>query len=434
MTRLSLSPEPEEWQQGRYRLNDDSDSSDEDFVAVSYDSCDCEYSDSDDGYPHPLGFPAKPHPSWGRTRFSLDPTVTPDSIEEQWASQVALFPAASPSVHRFMQSYPPVHSYIDPKTASTASLLAYDGHMQRKKTMKQENDKDMEQLTELLNAASLVDTTKALLPLPTVDPNERPLATLADTALDIKKKIEQEKMRMERDNKMAEENLKKLLVYNERKAYKILKDEKSRVAAENEAIQAKIDADNQERQKEEDVRQAKEEQRLAAQKKAEEIRAAKEAEKAKKYEYLVRAKKLVVQLENLRQSIEPFEKSKAVGKRRLNMKKVVRGKVNTLAENAEKIKSVAVEVGQAITVARAEDEELKKQLQAGNTQITPEMPRGKRYLVDLLASSIMVRVQAEGFNGYVVSFLYLLMKYSALLTDCPYLCCFLLDCVVMASP
>jgi hypothetical protein len=134
----------------------------------------------------------------------------------------------------------------------------------------------------------------------------------------------------------------------------------------------------------------------------EEEEAAIAAEKAKKYEYLSRAKKLVAQLQTLRQSIEPFEASKAVAKRRLNMKKVVRGKVNTLAENAIKIKSVAVEVGKAISAARAEDEELKKQIQAGNTQITPEMPRGKRYLIDLLASSIMVRVQAEGFNGCVV--------------------------------
>jgi hypothetical protein len=28
------------------------------------------------------------------------------------------------------------------------------------------------------------------------------------------------------------------------------------------------------------------------------------------------------------------------------------------------------------------------------------MARGKRYLVDLLSSKVIVRVQAEGFNGY----------------------------------
>jgi hypothetical protein len=31
--------------------------------------------------------------------------------------------------------------------------------------------------------------------------------------------------------------------------------------------------------------------------------------------------------------------------------------------------------------------------------LTPEMARGKRYLVDLLASNAITRVQAEGFNG-----------------------------------
>jgi hypothetical protein len=56
-------------------------------------------------------------------------------------------------------------------------------------------------------------------------------------------------------------------------------------------------------------------------------------------------------------------------------------------------------VGKAITAARAEDEDLKKQIEAGNNQIQPEMMRGKRYLLDLFASSIMLRVHAEGFNG-----------------------------------
>ena len=81
------------------------------------------------------------------------------------------------------------------------------------------------------------------------------------------------------------------------------------------------------------------------------------------------------------------------------MKKIINGKVNTLSENVDKIKSVAAEVSQAIGAARAEDENIKQQVQAGNRDLTPEMARGKRYLVDLLSSSVIKRVQAEGFNG-----------------------------------
>jgi hypothetical protein len=57
------------------------------------------------------------------------------------------------------------------------------------------------------------------------------------------------------------------------------------------------------------------------------------------------------------------------------------------------------EVSQAIGAARAEDENIKQQVEAGNRDLTPEMARGKRYLVDLLSSSVIKRVQAEGFNG-----------------------------------
>ena len=339
MTRLSLSPEPEEWQQGRFRLRDDDScaSSYDEFVPVSSD--DCEYSDSDDeDYPHPVGFPCKPHPSWGRTRFSLDPTVTPDSIEEQWETQITVIETPQSAVHAYMQSYPPVTSYIDPKTASTASLLRYGEHLERRRRLQQENDKEMDQLTQLLRAASLKDTSKALLPIQPADPNEPPYAMLADTPSDIKKKIEQERLRMARDNKQAEEELKKLIRYNDEKADRIRrkeKEEEDRVAAENAARrveeqkeQAKIDAANKAR---EDKKRADEKERVEKEKEIEEINAAKAAEKAKKYEYLQRAKKLVLQLQTLRQSIEPFESSKAVSKRRLNMKKVVRGKVNTLA-------------------------------------------------------------------------------------------------------
>lgn len=412
--RLSLSPEPEEWEQGRYRFRDDEssvESSEDEFVSVSHEECDFKYSESDgeydDDYDHPLGFPAKPHHSWGKTRFSLDPNLTPDSIEEQWEQYpTSLLSSTTAVVHRFMQSYPPVQSYIDPQTASTASLLRYDDNIHRKKHMQQENDREMEEITQLLKGASLVDTVKLLGPPPVSDPNEKPLSSLADTPQDIRQKVAMEASRMKRHHQEAAADLEKLLIATQKEAQKILASEKARRDAEDRAEEARQQKIKAQQEADEAARIADDEKRKAAEAKIREEKAkeraarkAVEDEQRKKTEYLDRAKKLVEQLQQVRQSIEPFEKSKAVGKRRLNMKKIVRGKVNTLAENADKIKSVASEVGQAITAARAEDEEFKKQIAAGNAQIPPEMARGKRYLLDLLASSIIVRVQAEGFNG-----------------------------------
>ena len=401
MTRFSLSPEPEEWEQGRYRLRDDDSSSDssEVFVTVSS-SDDCNYSeddeDDDDDYPHPVGFPAKAHSSWGRTRFCLDPTVTSESIEKEWSN--LRWPL------QVKQSYPPLESfYIDSKTAPTPALIHYEALQDHKLRMQEENDRDMDEITRLLAAASTVDNY-ARLPPPVVVPN--PLEMLAEMAQKIQHKMKEEKRLMQKEQLEAAKALKLLLEQNQSAASKILNQErqleqkaKAQEDAENERQrqQEEIVAENRRKKKADDdaaAVAAEEEAKAKADAKAKE--AAKEAAKT---EYIEKAKRLVSQLQQLRASIEPFENSKAVGKRRLNMKKVVRGKVNTLAENVDKIKSVAFEVSKAISDARAEDEQYKAQIQAGNTQIPPEMARGKRYLVDLLCSDIMVRVQAEGFNG-----------------------------------
>lgn len=413
MTRLSLSPEPNEWQQGRFRLRDDDSESDSDSSYVQVASTDeCKYNDDDDDidddYPHPVGFSTKSHAAWGKTRFALDPAITPDVIDEQWQSYQNNVTIHREAAHQIMQSFPPLECYMDPETAPTASLLRYDAHQERKVRLREETDRDLDQITQLLEAASLVDTTKLLTASTTNETS--PLTMLASTAQNLQQQIEQktqqDKQRMERDHMEAAKALKLLLKSNQAAAIKILEQEEK---LEQEAKEEE-DAENERRRREEEkaakiaaanaeeAAQVEADARAAAEKADAAVAAAKAAEAAKT-EYIDKAKKLVAQLIQLRASIEPFEKSKAVGKRRLNMKKIVRGKVNTLSESADKIKSVAFEVGKAIAEARAEDEELKRQLQAGNTQIAPEMTRGKRYLVDLLASSIMVRAQAEGFNG-----------------------------------
>jgi len=162
---------------------------------------------------------------------------------------------------------------------------------------------------------------------------------------------------------------------------KIDQANKDKIAREQAKVQAKIDADNAEAAK------------VVAAEKAR-AQAAKAAT-----EYLVRAEKLVEQLKQLRVSVEPFEKSKPMGKRRLGMKKIVNGRVNTLAEDINKIREVAAEVSAAIAKAKDEDKQIEELIKNGNTEYTKEMAKGKRYFVDLLCSKVIVRVQAEGFNG-----------------------------------
>ena len=165
--------------------------------------------------------------------------------------------------------------------------------------------------------------------------------------------------------------------------------ERDRVEAQEAAKQA---AEQAEQDQVAAVAQAKREE-------AAKVQAAKEKAAQAATEYLTRADKLVAQLKQLQQSVEPFDKSKPMAKRRLGMKKIVNGKVNTLSEDLSKIRSVASDVAAAIAQAKADDAQIEELIKGGNTEYTREMAKGKRYLVDLLCSKVIVRVQAEGFNG-----------------------------------
>ena len=79
----------------------------------------------------------------------------------------------------------------------------------------------------------------------------------------------------------------------------------------------------------------------------------------------------------------------------MQFKKLVNGKINTLAENVHKIQEVAHDVMTAITNAKNDDTQYKN----SNSNTNKLYGLGKRYLVNLLSSKIIVRIQAEGFNG-----------------------------------
>ena len=300
------------------------------------------------------------------------------------------------------QQYPPIESYIDTSVIPRNALIQYATKLPRP-----DDRNEIETISQLLAAASLSKP----LALPSITPIEtitQPYEQMQADARRIEQEMEQERRRLAREHQSAVDGLKTLLRQQKEAADKIVA-EQARIDAEAEqALKDEERKLEEDRQKEEAVRvkQQKEDDQKREQQRAEQeamdaqAQAAKAAA-AKEFEFLHRADTLIAQLKEVRESASTFEASKAVSvkKRRLEMKKLVGGKVNTLAENADKIRSVASDVSQAITAARDEDEVVKQQLAAGDTSYSREMARGKRYLVDLLCSKVMVRVQSEGFNG-----------------------------------
>jgi chemotaxis protein histidine kinase CheA len=399
MGRFSLSPRDRCFRSPSHPWHDDDSST----SSKSDHSIDSQTSGEDD-YPHPLGFS-----SLGKTRFFLDP---PKESVQQLKRRLGFTQERDDVLdsHDYWedvgQSFPPLSSYTDAKTAPTQALLAYSDYDEERP----EQEDSLEKLTQLLRSASLVESPKALkLTSESQLAGQRMWALCKNSERErqsIQHSMDLETQRLEKENAETADAFRLLLKRDEQAATKV--EEERRAEEEYEQLQRDEEKRDEEgRQRVADERQRKqqqEEQKVldAEEKRKEAIRKQnKQAaeEEAKKSDYVVKAKKLIAKLVDLRASVAPFEKSKNVSRRRLNMKKTVKGKVNTLSLDAHKILSVANDVTYAVQQAREEDEQLKQQVQAGNSQITSEMTRGKRYLVDLLASDAMVRAQSEGFNG-----------------------------------
>ena len=128
-----------------------------------------------------------------------------------------------------------------------------------------------------------------------------------------------------------------------------------------------------------------------------------EKEAAAKYQYISRAQDLILHLDKVRSSsgsdgslLHEFDKSPMVSKRRLQFKKIVNGKINTLAHDGKKILEVSSLVWDTISNAEKEDTMAAATSSGGAGGV---MTMGKKYLLDLLCSNLIVRVQADGFNG-----------------------------------
>lgn len=408
MGRFSFSPpgrDSVDVAETSWRENDDtiSSSDDDDNSESSIAS-----EEEEEDYPHPLGFP-----SYGKTRFFLDP---PNESAQLVRRRLGFLKELDDDFLEdtnddfAMQSFPPLSAFVDPKTAPTTSLISYSYY---NKDRPEENDEELlDGVTQLLQAARIVEDDSPQyqrLIAETQQASQQLMAMSKTTERDLQSARQDTCVRrrqLEKEHQETHDAFLLLLKRDQQDAEKVLKQQQAEAKAREEVEQAKRDQeakDEAERQRVADERQKKEQAKQqkaaeAAQKRDEQVKAAAE-EEAKKTEYITKAKKRVAQLVELRASVAPFEKSKNVSRRRLKMKKIVKGKVNTLSQDAGKIQAVANEVTQAILQAKEEDDQLKQQIRAGNRDITEEMIRGKRYLIDLLASDTMVRTQAEGFNG-----------------------------------
>ena len=281
----------------------------------------------------------------------------------------------------------------------------------------------MDRIETLLKAATLNDDTSISQPTATTAPTTSStyhsklmqLAQAAETELQsistqmsqrqaqqtqsYQHSIDAFKLLLEADLALVSQAQSRL---NERKAQRIQEEqEKERLIQQRQDETRRI---QEEELKEFELKQQKEaEEQLAQEEKQrleqEQIRLAEEEaiqEAHAKYAHVDRAKHLVSQLNTLRSSqLNEFDKSKLVSRRRLGFKKIVNGKINTLSHDEKKIREVASVVVEAIQVAQRDDEEA-----SSTADTTTDVSKlGKSYLLDLLASNLIVRVQADGFNG-----------------------------------
>ena len=82
-------------------------------------------------------------------------------------------------------------------------------------------------------------------------------------------------------------------------------------------------------------------------------------------------------------------KVKAISKRQLQMKKIIKGKLNTLNKSKDKVSSVAKDIITAVKQAKEDDTDAKQMIDSS----PPEFVKGTKFLLDLLASNMMERIQ-----------------------------------------
>jgi hypothetical protein len=332
------------------------------------------------------------------TRFSIDGNSTGFSLAPYYGNSYSQRNTFSEE-KSLIQQYPPLSAFVNGDVAPTASLrrLALVASFCRAQDDTCDDEDDMDKLAQLLKASTIVDRTPPSMSIPCHGDQTKPYP-MQPRPINLNLNATRKRLRDEQEGAAAalrsllrdySESASKIIAAEEQAHSTRQKAAEEQKVIEREAVESEI-ARAEEKRLQREKQKAKESAEAAARKEAIRIR------EAAATEHITKANKLRAQLVEVQKSVAAFDASKAVAKRRLNMKKIVNGRVNTLAENADKIRSVAAEVLEAIAVARKDDAMAKEQQSA-----SPELALGKRYLLNLLASNVIVRVQAEGFNGYV---------------------------------
>jgi len=380
--------------------------------------------------PHPLGFE-----KYGKTRFGFSPQSTSNTFNNRTPIRGDIFNrddeyAWNALIHIDKKkggdnnSLIPTYHLKSRSYIPTSNLLAGATSFQYQEKKDNDNDDGMEDL--LCGMDRIANLVKAASYVQTPRDDTTPSQTNTSTPRSTSKLLQLATICEQQQNQLSTEM--SLIQQQRSESYKqscqgfllLLKADESKVNIANERINKRLSDIQQieEKNKQEQLaheeqvqQQLKAEQRakeeydaaLAAQSEEERIKheqhlqslaiAEKEAEEeaAKKTAYITRAKSLITNLETVRSTLSNFDKSKSVSRRRLQFKKIVNGKINTLAHDTNKILEVSRMVGDAITNATNDD----NNAQGGE----PVLSMGKRYLIDLLCSNLIVRVQADGFNG-----------------------------------
>jgi hypothetical protein len=402
---------------------------DDDDSMSSSEGSSSSYYDSDEEEAHPLGF--------GSTRFGVFSDSDSDDNSDYAFDEMEDLDTFFDAPLTLRRRTPILNN-----AKETRILLRHDQRQEsHRQHMKMDKDLDplihqMDRIAILVKAATIVpdhNHNHDRIQHPRKPFNSNKLQLLLDAAEEQRRNEQQTKLEMERyaeqllAKQKADAHLLLSLIQKETSQARAIVEEEKR---EEEALLEAQRAQEHQRDLQEQAQREEEEQieneRLAKLKREEMARRAqeekerevaekgqleqerleerkkqKEQEAAKKTEYITKAHKIVDKLAQVRKSLEPFETSKdrAVSKRRLQMKKVARGKMNTLAHDKAKVEGVTMQVIEALKACSDEDLALRQQMQAGDTSITRETTRGSRYLMDLIASTVVVRVQAEGFNG-----------------------------------
>jgi hypothetical protein len=271
--------------------------------------------ESDDEYepPHPVGFGSQ----WDRSLWIGGGAATSgrctygiDDDDDQYRGDEFTFMRRG--------TFPPLSVYM--AKAATPLLLSYRAVVEDERQYSEDDD-DVLALQELFLRKCM--TPPRFTPTPTK-------ALPPSTSLQIAEKMDLERRRMEQEHNDMTRGVQNVLYELDRQTELVLRERQEA----DEARQEQERAVTTKRQQEQDNARKRYEEEHAKQQAMVDSQAQAERQKredqqrrvdmaATKTEYISKARKLVAQLVQVRESIEPFDKNKMVAKRRLGMKKIV---------------------------------------------------------------------------------------------------------------